>query len=484
MQGMLLRVLAAIGLVLGLAGCGDMGGTDVAGGGTGGTGISVGTISAVEPTSSSSGSTTSANIFVNGVKFTVDLSTSIEKDDAPATIDDLFDGLVVEVYGTISGTTGTADKVVTKDIVRGVIENNDGIDTIVVAGQTVVIDDLTVFNPPEENPASPQSISDPKLAKGSFIEAYGLLRGPGVISARYFESRSASPSTTTKVRGIVSNTTVSNTSGTTFNIGVLPVVVTRATVVSIPGGIRDGLFVDVEGTCSGTAPCGTLTADSVKLEALDRADGNPAQIEGYVTSTAASGPFTVGSQTVVLTSSTVFIGGMASDISVGVRLEVDGTLSNGVLTATKVIFNDNIRFEGDVASIDAHSLTLTAPNITVTTTSETEFVGTIDIGTHVRIRGRLLPDNTTIVATRVEERSASTRVVLQGPVQAIADSVLMILGIDVDTSTFTDQDFLNVQNNAIGRMAFFATLKAGDLVKADGDFNGSAITWKEVKLEN
>lgn len=506
MQGMLLRIFAAISLVLGLVGCGanGTGGTTVAGGGTGGTGISVGVITAVEPVSTSSSSTTRANIFVNGVKFTVDRSTEIQKDDARATIDDLFDGLVVEVYGTISGTTGQANKVVTKDIVRGVIESNDGVNTIVVAGQTIVIDDLTIFNPPEENPASPSppagdegGINDPKLAVGQFIEAYGLLRGPGTISARYFEGKSVSPATapTTKVRGIVSNI-----NGTTFNIGNLPVVVNSMTVVSIPGGIRNGLFVEIEGTCNATipSPCGTLTAKTVNLEALDRTSAPWAQVEGFVTSTATSGPFTVGSQTVVLTSSTEFLGGMVSDIAVGVRLEVDGTLSHNVLTATKVIFKDNVRLEADIASVDigTGSLTLTGlSSITVKTNNETALTdrsggGAIALsdlapGNHVRLRGRAL-DATTVLATQLERTSTSTddHIVLQGPVQAftgVSPTSVQILGVTVGTDNGVV--FEDMQDNPIDAMTFFDSLHIGDIVKVKGTFS-SSITWQEIELDN
>ena len=105
---------------------------------------------------------------------------------------------------------------------------------------------------------------------------------------------------------------------------------------------------------------------------------------------------------------------------------VDGSLSGGTLTATKVIFKDNVRIEGDVAAPPtATSLTLSGLNITVNTNDETAFSGStgsggsgsggsgsggsvqsladIAVGNHVRIRGRVREDGT-IVATQVELR--------------------------------------------------------------------------------
>ena len=86
---------------------------------------------------------------------------------------------------------------------------------------------------------------------------------------------------------------------------------------------------------------------------------------------------------------------MFGDIAVGAKLEAEGSISGGVLTATKVSFRDAIRLEGDIASISGNSLTLTGlSGVTVNVTSITELknvasIGALAVGNHLRIRGKL-----------------------------------------------------------------------------------------------
>ena len=73
-------------------------------------------------------------------------------------------------------------------------------------------------------------------------------------------------------------------------------------------------------------------------------------------------------------------------------------------------------------------------------------------------------------------------VVVQGLVQSVTGSVLDILGVPVDT---TSASFKDIQDNSITLTAFFNALTPNSsIVKAEGDFNGSTVMWKEVELEN
>ncbi|HSH07907.1 MAG TPA: DUF5666 domain-containing protein, partial [Burkholderiales bacterium] len=120
------RVALAAALSFTLAACGG-GGVD---GGTGGTGVSSGTV------------TKFGSIFVNGVEFSTSGAT-FRRDDNPSSEGELKIGMNVEVRGSIaSSTSGTATLVEVEEAVRGPLEAaptgtpSTGA-TLVVLGQTV-----------------------------------------------------------------------------------------------------------------------------------------------------------------------------------------------------------------------------------------------------------------------------------------------------------------------------------------------------------
>ena len=130
-----LRIAAAAGLALVLAGCGGGGG----GGSSGAAGSSV----------VSSGVITGfGSIHVNGVHFeTTDAEFLV--DDAPGGQDDLAVGDVVQIRGRVNddGRTGTATTVSSQDAVDGRITALDVLaGTLTVAGQSVQTDADTSFD--------------------------------------------------------------------------------------------------------------------------------------------------------------------------------------------------------------------------------------------------------------------------------------------------------------------------------------------------
>jgi len=116
------------------------------GGGTGGTGSGGDT-----PTGAVSiGVMAKGSVIVNGVRYE-DTTANISIDDTPKTAADLRDGMVVRVVGTVNadGINGTAQQIEAQIEVRGSVtavfpaENPQ---RLVVLGQNVVVDDLTVYS--------------------------------------------------------------------------------------------------------------------------------------------------------------------------------------------------------------------------------------------------------------------------------------------------------------------------------------------------
>src|SRR3990172_11421322 len=123
-------------MLLAVTSCGTT--TDYAGGGIGGTGISVGKITATRGTS----------VDVNGVAFDI-TNTTVTVDGVPGNQNNLKVGMIVKVDGTFNpdGTTGVAANIEFKDILEGPVDIVDpASNTIVVLGQTVIVDGTTYFD--------------------------------------------------------------------------------------------------------------------------------------------------------------------------------------------------------------------------------------------------------------------------------------------------------------------------------------------------
>lgn len=450
-------VLAACG---GGGSSGGIGGTG--GGGIGGTGVAYGTI------------TDFGSVWVNGVEYQSGTAT-IRIDDTVHPESDLRRGMVVRVDGSISGAT--ASTITVDDAVKGFVEQVIDANRMVVMGQTVQIDNTTRF----DNNVVP--------VQGDRVEVHGLIAGDGLIAAGYIEKKATAPTPPFAVKGVVKG---HDSVAQSFQIGTLTVQYSGTTIVSdMPGGSWNGLQVDVKGTaCAGTAPvCGTLTASKVEPAGANVSSVSQAEIEGIVVAVTASG-FTIGNQVVATTGSTRYEGGVFGDIAVGTKLEAEGSISGGVLTATKVSFRDAIRLEGDIASFNAGTgnLTLTGlPGITVSVTSITELknvgsIGALAVGNHLRIRGKL-GLNGSVGASQLEVRNADNRVELQAPASAVTpETSVTLLGTTVSTTSVSSyQDLSDAQ---ISRAAFFAAAKVNTLIKARGSLSAGVVTWNELQLEN
>jgi hypothetical protein len=478
-----------------LISCGD----SITTAGIGGTGISYGAVSGF------------GSIILNGSHLD-DSTASVTLDDNPPVSGSinhggLKEGMVVKVSGDFSGNTGTAESIEYRDSLEGEVCDLvtpidtsipiTGIITLRVLGQTVILDATTFVD------NSTKSIN-----AGDILEVSGLPDKDGKIHASFVEVKNPAP-TEVEVKGLVVGV-----SGFTLTINQLAVDFSSALIDdSIPNNTpAAGQFVEVKGLAIDFA-CGgvndTLSATKVELEpegAGDISNSDHAEVEGLVTVAfvelnppGGPGTFKIGNRQIQTTNSTRFLpeGFDSSDLLIlGTKVEAEGTSANGVLTATKISFRENVKLESDVATGDANSFTLVGlPNIIITTNSTTIIepgVTFISGVSHIRVRGIEGPIegiNNTVLATRIEDRGTSTSAFLQGSTDQVANPSITILGLSLDTSGFTDtpllsSDFENVNDQKISRSTFFALVQPGTLVKFKGDLVGSTIIWDEAELED
>lgn len=461
--------LAASAALALLAACGGGGSGSVSppeGAGPGATAgaIAYGTITAL------------GSVWVNGVEYATG-GAQVRIDDNPGGADDLRVGMVVRIDG--SADDRSASSVIVDDAVKGRVEAVPDATRLVVMGQTIRITAQTAF----DNGIVP--------AVGDYIEVHGLVAGDGTIDAGYVERKATLATPPYAVKGLVKS---HDAAAQTFVVGALVVRYGAGTTLGdMPGGSWNGLQVEVKGSnCAGNPVCGTLTATQVEPDVLGVDDTPHTEFEGYVTRLTAEG-FVLGAQSVVVTPATRYEGGAAGDIGVGSKLEVEGSLSGGVLTASKVSLRDNVRLEGNVASVDASTGRVTLaglPGVTIVVDPLTELkdlasLASLAPNSHVRVRGRSAGGGT-MSAQRLERRSATadSRVELRGPVSAISGTrSVTVLGIVVDTAGVAEDEFKGLDDQPIGRSAFFAALQVGSIVQARGRL-GAALAWDEMALED
>jgi len=236
---------------------------------------------------------------------------------------------VVEVRGTINAASGTgvANRVEFDDDLQGPVEAIDvpG-STIVVLGQLVIVTGTTVFD----------GTTLSTLAPGDVVEVSGFVDGSGNLRATRVELES-------EVEDVEINGTINelDADAQTFRIGGQLVDYSSAEITDAPpGGLENGLFVEVHAT--GGPVGGVLVAEKIDVTGTDFGgdEGEEVEIEGYVTRVVSATEFVLNqTRKVRINAKTQFDNGTSADITVDARLEAEGVVDGtGVLVAKEVAF--------------------------------------------------------------------------------------------------------------------------------------------------
>ncbi len=312
--------------------CG-IGGSDFAGGGTGGTGISTGSISGF------------GSVVMNGVRYRTDDEVSpgfrtkkmARGQDRSGTRDrDLFRvGMVVTVRHS-PGDNNAAEIDYAPNLV-GPIAAKDSVPDLVlqVLGHTVLLDNAALFA---------------SLAQGSVVEVSGFADNSGRIRAMFVEEMHLAPMAgeTFEIHGFISGPRPSDG---TFEIGPLPdgsgitvtVSYTPGAIRDLPAGPTSGMYVQVK-TRDTQPGSGGIRADAVTpfVPRTVFPEGATVDLDGLVTRIdIRSGDilsFELEGKAVQADRATVFLGGTRTDIQPNARVQVQGKESGGVLSAVNIIF--------------------------------------------------------------------------------------------------------------------------------------------------
>jgi Domain of unknown function (DUF5666) len=385
------------------------------------------------------------SVIVNDVRFN-DSAARISMDDASATRDQLRVGMVVRIRGRIHADgTGVAESIEYNDCVQGPITAMNRVrNTVTVLGQTVRIDEDTVYDGVTLRDMNGFQIGDQVEVSCLPDPANNQMRA----TRMQFRERFQNGFSELEVKGVVSNL-----GADTFMLNGLTVNMAGVAVGNRPAGLANGMTVEVSGK---NYDNGILTADRLRDRDRDRIsypDGDGLEVEGYVSDfIGIASDFTVSGQR-VNAANAVIKNGTAADIRDGLKVEVEGTMTNGVLVASVLVIKlqANVRVEAGLQAKDAAlgSLTLLGRSIEVNANTQLRdgatspeqpvevLLSSLNPGDRLEVHA--YEDSTgALVASRVERTAADALVVVKGPADAkVPTTQLTLAGFTVATGIGT-----------------------------------------------
>ena len=486
--------LSLVVTVLFNAACGG-GGSNLAGGGIGGTGITAfGTITGF------------GSVFVNGIEFETSGSLFDVDDDDTAIEGDLGIGMVVTVTGILNddGVTGTADSIEYDDEIEGpitsTVDEDPGLETktFTVFDTTVVVSrSSTVF----------ANAGYATLTQDDVVEISGFVDEAGTLVATRLEGEGTLVPGTTEVelKGTVSGCGCDCIN--TLNLGSVTVNFDGGTdLTEVPGGVvSDGQYVEVKGTLEVDD---SISASRIELEdeGLGDTGDDKVSIEGLVSEFIDLGSFKVAGQLVNATSAISFVpAGLETGLTDGMEVEVEGPIVDGVLQAIGVeARGGEIRIDARVLSttVDADgingsiTLQLAPGNLTVMVDSQTalrddtgveELLALAEIGSTDFLEVEAFRDDASgnLVATEVRRDEVGDDV-LQGLVDSCTGGRVFILGLDYiladGTTSYVDEDEVPLVSQTAAAFCD-AQAAGGFFVKVKDEFTADGVA-DEAELEN
>ena len=270
--------------------------------------------------------------------------------------------------------------------------------TVQVLGQTVLVTTSTLF---DETLAGGLAA----LTSGRVVEVHGILDpANGRIVATRIEAEDAAPAY--KLRGQLLNL---DTTAKTFTVNGQLISYTGLPAAMVPPGLTNGQIVRVllQTTQVGGAWVATALRGGLRLP--DRS--GEAHLEGVITSFTSISSFSVNGMPVDA-SAAAFPDGSAG-IALGARVEVEGTVSNGVLVASKVEIEDRrmgglrqLELRGELGNLNSTDKTFALRGVTVWFGGAVDWrdgsLATLANGRRVEVRGVLSSDRTRLEARRID----------------------------------------------------------------------------------
>ena len=344
------------------------------------------------------------SIVVNGVHYDESKARITDDDGRVLSADALKLGMTVRIDGgPIDQAAGTAvaDTVhVSSDLVGPVSANDLATSTLTVLDQAVRVTASTAFD--DQLPAGQASV-----LPGDLLQVFAILDPvSGVYAAQRIEKVSGAPAAY-KMRGVVAGL---DTSKHTLQVGGAGLVYGDGVA---PGNLANGQLVRMalETARDGSGRWVVTRFD----DAAARPDeDSEAEIESVIATFNSNADFTVSGLRVNASGATIEPAG--ASLAAGVRVEIEGTVTGGVLVASKVEVKGSgddggddsgreIEIEGRITALDTNAQTFVLRG-EVVDYSAASFsggdAGSLAVDVKVHVHGHLSGDGTSVVAEEIE----------------------------------------------------------------------------------
>lgn len=342
------------------------------------------------------------SVFVGGVRFDDSTAAVADDDGNTKTRSDLKLGMMVEVdAGAVDrvGATALAARIRLGNEILGPVGAIDAAaSTVKVLGQTVLVTSSTVFDAALAGGLA-------ALSAGQVVEVYGILDpANGRVVATRIEAQAAA--TAYKLRGQIQTL---DTAARTFTLNGETISYAGLPASQVPAGLANGQIVRVRLQTAQVAGAWVATALRSGLR-LPEARGE-AHVEGAITVFTSASSFEINGL-VVDASKAAFPDG-TTGVVLGARVELEGTVTNGVLVATKVqveerrtVAERQLELRGDIGALNTADKTFALRGVTVWYGGAVAYSGgteaTLAEGKRVELKGVLSTDRTRLEARRIE----------------------------------------------------------------------------------
>jgi Domain of unknown function (DUF5666) len=437
--------------------------------------------------------TSFGSVYVNGIKYETD-SANVDFDDGlNYSPNDLQVGMLVQIVGSVNsnGITGTANTVYYDKNIQGPISALRLLDSSTIE---LTILQKTVIVP---NEISFSNVSFSSLAVGQYVEVSGFKTTADGFQATRIKQKTDgfNDDNAIEIESVITSVDTANQS---FSLQSLTVDYSQAQLTGFPDAQPAvGQIVEVKGNTIG--PNGQLVALNVELDDdYNLNENDSTEIEGVVSNFVDISNFTLNSIAVNASNATIFKG-VNADIQNGLRIEAEGVIdANGVLQANKIKLKkkSKIKIEAPVQAVDANANTITLLGIVVNlddvtllkddSDSNMRFfsINDIAVGDWIEVKANAVGDQ--VIAIRIERDDENdddddfgddddindvNEVELQGIIDTVNGTQIVILGVTVDISNFVNSDYIN-------------QLTPGTLVEVEGQLIDTAqIMANEVDIE-
>ena len=379
-------------LLAALAVLGGCGGVD-----SGGTGVGM-----AQPTLAFGPITGFGSIIVGGVRYD-ESNATIEADDGTMLARaNLRLGMQAEVMASqitssaTSAPSAVASSVRLRSEIVGPVEAIDtALGELTVLGQRIAVIVSTAFD-------DTLTAGLVALSAGDVVEVYaGLDRAAGRYVASRVERRMAG--TGYKVRGVVESLSLASR---TLTIGTAVIDWSAVAPADPARDLAPGSALRF--TLSNAPSAGVWRATALARDAAMLADRERVEIEGRISAFTSASRFEVNGLAVDA-GSAAFPNGTAG-LSLGARVEVEGSARGGVVVAERVEIKDDseadeVELHGSIESVDAASQQFQVRGVRVVWSAATRFDSStaVDIvaGRQVEVKGRLSADGTRVEASEI-----------------------------------------------------------------------------------